>query len=95
MSDHRIRPNSTFDRKEAARRLGVSIVTIDRELARGRLPHFRCGRRVLFTSELLERYIHQNTKNADGLSSEGPPFPRRIDDADVLVETATEGNRHD
>lgn len=54
----------TFDRKEAAKWLGVSVVTIDRELARRRIPHFRIGRRVLFTEELLEKYIEQNTKNA-------------------------------
>lgn len=54
----------TFDRKEAAARLGVSVVTIDRELARKNLPHFRIGRRVLFTQELLEKYIEQNTRNA-------------------------------
>jgi excisionase family DNA binding protein len=53
----------TFDRKEAARKLGVSVVTIDRELAKKRLPHFRIGRRVLFTQELLDRYIEKNTKN--------------------------------
>ena len=53
----------TFDRKEAARKLGVSVVTIDRELAKKRIPHFRVGRRVLFTQELLERYIEKNTKN--------------------------------
>jgi excisionase family DNA binding protein len=53
----------TFDRKEAARKLGVSVVTIDRELAKKRMPHFRIGRRVLFTQELLDRYIEKNTKN--------------------------------
>lgn len=54
----------TFDRKEAARRLGVSVVTIDRELAKKRIPHVRVGRRVLFTQQLLEKYIEQNTQNA-------------------------------
>ncbi len=53
----------TFNRKEAAKRLGVSVVTIDRELAKSRIPHFRVGRRVLFTEELLETYIKRNTKN--------------------------------
>lgn len=53
----------TFDRKEAARKLGVSVVTVDRELAKKRMPHFRIGRRVLFTQELLEQYIEKNTKN--------------------------------
>jgi len=56
----------TFGRIEAARRLGVSVVTVDRELARERLPHFRIGRRVLFTAELLETYISRNTKNGGG-----------------------------
>ncbi len=54
----------TFDRKEAARKLGISIVTLDRELNKKRMPHFRIGRRVLFTQELLERYIEQNTQDA-------------------------------
>lgn len=52
----------TFDRKEAAERLGVSVVTLDREVARNKMPHFRIGRRVLFTLELLEQYIEENTK---------------------------------
>ena len=56
-----------FDRKEAAKRLGVSLVTIDRELARKRLPHFRVGRRVLFTDELLKTYINQNTMNSESI----------------------------
>jgi excisionase family DNA binding protein len=53
----------TFDRKEAARKLGISVVTLDRELAKRKMPHFRVGRRVLFTQELLERYIEQNTQD--------------------------------
>ncbi len=53
-----------FDRKEAAQKLGVSVVTLDRELAKNKMPHFRVGRRVLFTQELLERYIEQNTQDA-------------------------------
>ncbi len=52
----------TFDRHEAAQRLGISVVTLDRELARKRMPHFRVGRRVLFTDELLRRYIAENTQ---------------------------------
>ncbi len=53
----------TFDRKEAAQKLGISVVTLDRELAKNRMPHFRVGRRVLFTQELLEKYIEQNTQD--------------------------------
>lgn len=51
----------TFDRKEAAQKLGISVITLDRELAKRRIPHFRVGRRVLFTEELLRQYIEQNT----------------------------------
>ena len=54
----------TFDRKEAARRLGISVVTLDREIAKKKMPHFRVGRRILFTENLLLEYINQNTKNA-------------------------------
>ena len=51
----------TFDRKEAARRLGISVPTIDREFELRRIARFRIGRRVLFTDEHLEEYIRRNT----------------------------------
>jgi excisionase family DNA binding protein len=54
----------TFDRQEAARRLGISVVTLNREIAKKKMPHFRVGRRILFTEKLLREYIEQNTKNA-------------------------------
>ncbi len=53
----------SYDRKEAARKLGISVITLDRELAKKRMPHFRVGRRVLFTDALLAIYIEKNTKN--------------------------------
>lgn len=52
----------TLNRKEAARKLGISVVTLDREIARRRIRHFRVGRRVLFTDELLREYITQKTE---------------------------------
>ncbi len=54
-----------FNRKEAARRLGLSVVTIDRELARGNISHFRSGRRVLFTQAHLDDYIKRNERKAN------------------------------
>jgi excisionase family DNA binding protein len=54
-----------FDRKEAARRLGLSVVTLDRELARGHITHFRSGRRVLFTQAHLDDYIKRNERRAN------------------------------
>jgi excisionase family DNA binding protein len=53
----------TLDRREAAKRLGISLITLDRELAKKRIPHFRVGRRVLFTETHLEQYIERNSKN--------------------------------
>jgi excisionase family DNA binding protein len=52
--------SQAFNRKEAACRLGVSVVTIDRELARGNIAYFRSGRRVLFTQSHLNEYIRRN-----------------------------------
>lgn len=46
-----------FDRHEAARRLGVSTVTIDRLTAAGRLRHFRIGRRTLFCQSHLDEFL--------------------------------------
>lgn len=51
---------TAFGRHEAARRLGVSLVTIDREIARGHIGHFRSGRRVLFTESHIRDYIRLN-----------------------------------
>ncbi len=53
-----------LDRKRAAQRLGLSVVTLDRELARGNITHFRSGRRVLFTQAHLDDYIKRNERKA-------------------------------
>jgi len=66
-----------FNRKEAARRLGLSVVTIDRELARENITHFRSGRRVLFTQTHLDEYISRNERKAKGAEREtGTRFER-------------------
>ena len=64
MGNERKDNSQAFDRKEAARRLGVSVVTIDRELARGNIAYFRSGRRVLFTQTHLNEYIRRNEHKA-------------------------------
>lgn len=60
MGNERKDHSQVFDRREAARRLGISVVTIDRELARGNIAYFRSGRRVLFTQSHLNEYIKRN-----------------------------------
>ncbi|MGB7922355.1 MAG: helix-turn-helix domain-containing protein [Pyrinomonadaceae bacterium] len=57
--------SQTFDRREAAQRLGLSVATIDRELAREKITHFRSGRRVLFTQAHLDDYIKRNECKAN------------------------------
>lgn len=59
-----IEEKQAFDRKEAARRLNISVVTLDRELARDNISHFRSGRRVLFTQLHLDEYIRRNEHKA-------------------------------
>ncbi len=56
--------SQTFNRKEAAKRLGLSVATIDRELARENITHVRSGRRVLFTQAHLDDYIKRNEYKA-------------------------------
>ena len=53
-----------FGRKEAARRLGVSVVTVDRLLAKEKLAHFKIGTRVLFNQELINNFIQANIRQA-------------------------------
>lgn len=51
----------TLDRKQAAKYLGVCVMTIDRALAKGELPHYRIGRRVLFDPERhLEQFLRRH-----------------------------------
>ncbi len=62
--------NTAFDRKEAARRLNISVVTLDRELARGNIAHFKSGRRVLFMQVHLDEYIKRNERKAKEMDTE-------------------------
>lgn len=49
--------NDRFNRKEAAKYLGVSVVTLDRALAKKVIRHFRIGRRVLFAQWHLDAFL--------------------------------------
>jgi len=64
MMENTVQEKVAFDRNEAAKRLGLSVVTIDRERARGNIAHFRGGRRVLFTQAHLDEYIKHNERKA-------------------------------
>ena len=60
-----ISETSLFDRHEAARRLALSIPTLDRLVKNGRIPHFRVGRRVLFSQELLDDFLADSLCGSD------------------------------
>lgn len=54
MADERL----AYSLREAAEKLGgVSLRTVQRLVARGGLPAFRVGRRVLIAAEALRRYV--------------------------------------
>lgn len=55
---------TTFDRKEAARRLGVSVVTLDRLIAQRKITHARIGRRILFTQSMIDSMLEMFTLKA-------------------------------
>lgn len=45
------------DRRSAASRLGISVITLDRERARRRIGYIQIGRRVLFTEAQIAEYL--------------------------------------
>ena len=50
-----------LNRKQAAVALGISVVTVDRLVARGFLRPSRACRRPLFSVRELERFLHMTT----------------------------------
>lgn len=46
-------------RREAAQVLAISVSTLDREVASGRIAHLRIGRRVLFRLDMLDDYTER------------------------------------
>lgn len=53
-----------FDRFGAANYCGVSVVTIDRLLAKRKISCFRIGRRVIFSKEHLDSFLLKNEYKA-------------------------------
>lgn len=47
-------------RKDAARRLDVSLPTLDRLIARSDFPKIRIGRSVKIPEELLQKWVEAN-----------------------------------
>ena len=56
--------NALLTRKETAQKLGVSLPTLDRLIARGDLPAVRLGRSVKIHGELLDVWVKENMGKA-------------------------------
>jgi len=61
-----MREDKNLSRQEAAAYLGVSIVTLDRTIAKKRIAYFRVGRRVIFSQSHLETFLLSNEVKAKG-----------------------------
>jgi excisionase family DNA binding protein len=53
-----------YFKKDAASFLGISVRTMETLIADRKIEHIRIGRRLLFTSEQLQRFIQENTVKA-------------------------------
>lgn len=49
-----------FSRLEAAYYLGVSVITIDRAVARQKVGCYRIGRRIVFSKQHLDEFLSRN-----------------------------------
>jgi excisionase family DNA binding protein len=49
----------TYDVKEVAQVLGISINIAYREIASGRIPSMRLGRKILVSKDALESWIRE------------------------------------
>ena len=55
---------SLLSRKEVSVKLGVSLPTVDKLIAKGDLPAVRLGRSVKVHEDLLDEWIRQNVGKA-------------------------------
>jgi len=56
--------NIVFNRKEAAKYLGISLWTLDQETREGKIPHIRIARRVLYRKATLDSWMDQKEKES-------------------------------
>lgn len=60
----------TFDRKETARLLGISVVTLDRLTAQNLISHCKVGRRTVFQPKDITEFLDSHTRKAVRKASE-------------------------
>lgn len=54
----------TFTEKTAAKRLGISYITLLRHRRKGLVPFYRCGSRVLYDDSCLEEFLAKSRRSA-------------------------------
>ena len=71
---------ATYNRKEAAKALGVSVGTIDKSREDGRLPYRDIGKRIVYTDADLNALLDNCAVPAAGVTvSPGLTLPRLFD----------------
>lgn len=86
-------PIQTFDRKETARILGVSVVTVDRLLAQKLISHCRVGRRIVFQTEHITEFLDSNTHKARNKVRDVVLLERGKDTDTGLLDSGERGGR--
>ncbi len=56
----------TWDRKECARQIGVSVRTLDRMVAEGRVPVLKARSKKLFLPESIRAWMQESQENKEG-----------------------------
>lgn len=56
----------TWDRKECARQIGVSVRTLDRMVADGAIPVLCVRSKKLFLPETIREWMQKSQKNKEG-----------------------------
>lgn len=56
--------NQRFTRIEAAQYLRVSVVSVDRAIAKRKISFFRLGRRIVFAKQHLDDFLNRNEVTA-------------------------------
>ncbi len=59
-------------RGKAAKTLGISERKLDQLVAQGAIPHFRCGRAVLFPVDRLHEWIAARTVGVADAAKQSP-----------------------
>jgi excisionase family DNA binding protein len=72
MPTHEVVQPLALRRKQAAKALNLSERRLDQLVAANAIPHFRCGRAVLFPVDRLHEWIAARTVGVADVASQSP-----------------------